>query len=137
MHLPVDLPPFMLLDYARRELSLGMRIVAQTERWIACRAVLGGMAVRNAVLPLEHRRGFEDLDADDGTELARLLAQLLPAYDRLFDVSFPYSMGWHGRGRDHGPHWQLHAHVYPPLLRSAVRKFMVRFRNAGRGATRI
>ena len=36
-------------------------------------------------------------------------------------------MGWHGRGRDHGPHWQLHAHVYPPLLRSAVRKFMVGF----------
>ena len=28
-------------------------------------------------------------------------------------------------GGDH-PHWQLHAHFYPPLLRSAsVRKFMV------------
>jgi UDPglucose--hexose-1-phosphate uridylyltransferase len=37
-------------------------------------------------------------------------------------------MGWHGRGRDHGAHWQLHAHIYPPLLRSAsVRKFMVGF----------
>ena len=37
-------------------------------------------------------------------------------------------MGWHGApfgGGDH-PHWQLHAHFYPPLLRSAtVRKFMV------------
>ncbi len=27
-----------------------------------------------------------------------------------------------------GPHWQLHAHFYPPLLRSAqIRKFMVGF----------
>jgi UDPglucose--hexose-1-phosphate uridylyltransferase len=37
-------------------------------------------------------------------------------------------MGWHGAPTDDGEyrHWQLHAHVYPPLLRSAtVRKFMV------------
>jgi UDPglucose--hexose-1-phosphate uridylyltransferase len=38
-------------------------------------------------------------------------------------------MGWHGQpfAEDaDGAHWQLHAHFYPPLLRSAtVRKFMV------------
>jgi UDPglucose--hexose-1-phosphate uridylyltransferase len=35
-------------------------------------------------------------------------------------------MGWHGRMPELGTHWQLHAHFYPPLLRSAsVRKFMV------------
>jgi UDPglucose--hexose-1-phosphate uridylyltransferase len=35
-------------------------------------------------------------------------------------------MGWHGRGRNQGDYWQLHAHFYPPLLRSAtIRKFMV------------
>lgn len=37
-------------------------------------------------------------------------------------------MGWHGApfdGSEH-PEWQLHGHVYPPLLRSAdVKKFMV------------
>jgi UDPglucose--hexose-1-phosphate uridylyltransferase len=37
-------------------------------------------------------------------------------------------MGWHGApapATDHD-HWQLHAHFYPPLLRSAaVRKHMV------------
>ena len=49
-------------------------------------------------------------------------------YDTLFDVPFPYSMGWHQAPFGNGPtdHWQLHAHFYPPLLRSAtVRKFMV------------
>lgn len=43
-------------------------------------------------------------------------------------TSFPYSMGWHGAPTDDGDNscWQLHAHIYPPLLRSAtVRKFMV------------
>ncbi len=41
---------------------------------------------------------------------------------------FPYSMGWHGApfNGEENAHWQLHAHFYPPLLRSAtVRKFMV------------
>jgi UDPglucose--hexose-1-phosphate uridylyltransferase len=51
-------------------------------------------------------------------------------YDNLFACSFPYSMGWHGApfdANDPAP-WQLHAHFYPPLLRSAtVRKFMVGF----------
>lgn len=49
-------------------------------------------------------------------------------YDNLFEISFPYSMGFHQApcdGHDH-PAWHLHAHFYPPLLRSAtVRKFMV------------
>jgi UDPglucose--hexose-1-phosphate uridylyltransferase len=41
-------------------------------------------------------------------------------------VPFPYSMGWHQApfGSD-ADHWQLHGHVYPPLLRATVRKFMV------------
>jgi UDPglucose--hexose-1-phosphate uridylyltransferase len=53
---------------------------------------------------------------------------VLVRYDNLFETSFPYTMGWHGAptdGNDH-PHWQVHAHFYPPLLRSAtVKKFMV------------
>jgi UDPglucose--hexose-1-phosphate uridylyltransferase len=60
--------------------------------------------------------------------LAALLSELTARYDNLFRCSFPYSMGWHGApyGNCDIAHWQLHAHFYPPLLRSAnVRKFMV------------
>ena len=67
-----------------------------------------------------------------------LLADVLGRYDRSFDHPFPYSMGWHGApaaGFSYG-HWQLHAHFYPPLLRSAtVRKFMVGLRASSRGDT--
>ncbi len=38
------------------------------------------------------------------------------------------TLGWHGApfNGEENQHWQLHAHFYPPLLRSAtVRKFMV------------
>ena len=59
---------------------------------------------------------------------------LLVKYDNLFETSFPYSMGWHGAPTDDGDyvHWQLHAHFYPPLLRSAtVKKFMVGYEMLG------
>jgi UDPglucose--hexose-1-phosphate uridylyltransferase len=69
-----------------------------------------------------------DLDDSERTSLAEILKRLLTRYDNLFEVSFPYSMGWHGAPSGIGDfvHWQLHAHFYPPLLRSAtVKKFMV------------
>ena len=60
--------------------------------------------------------------------LAEALKQVTTRYDNLFEISFPYSMGFHqapSDGQVH-PEWVLHAHFYPPLLRSAtVRKFMV------------
>jgi UDPglucose--hexose-1-phosphate uridylyltransferase len=63
-------------------------------------------------------------------DLACILGEITTRYDNLFECSFPYSMGWHGApfdDRDSAP-WQLHAHFYPPLLRSAtIRKFMVGF----------
>jgi UDPglucose--hexose-1-phosphate uridylyltransferase len=62
--------------------------------------------------------------------LADALKRLLTRYDNLFEIAFPYSMGWHGAPTDAEDytHWQLHAHFYPPLLRSAtVQKFMVGF----------
>ena len=61
-------------------------------------------------------------------DLAEALKQVTTRYDNLFEISFPYSMGFHqapSAGQSH-PEWVLHAHFYPPLLRSAtVRKFMV------------
>jgi UDPglucose--hexose-1-phosphate uridylyltransferase len=72
-------------------------------------------------------RRLPDLDEGRRDELAGTLIELLRAYDRLFDVPFPYSMGWHQapfRGGDER-HWQLHAHFFPPLLDAEKRKFMV------------
>jgi UDPglucose--hexose-1-phosphate uridylyltransferase len=74
-----------------------------------------------------------DLADDERDALSAMLKQILVRYDNLFGTSFPYSMGWHGAPYDDDvAHWQLHAHFYPPLLRSAtVRKFMVGFEMLG------
>ena len=68
------------------------------------------------------------LTASEKHALAAILKDLTTRYDNLFQTAFPYSMGWHGAPSDtaEDQHWQLHAHFYPPLLRSAsVKKFMV------------
>ena len=74
------------------------------------------------------------LNRDQIVQLAEVVKKLTASYDRLFNTPFPYSMGFHQRptdGKDH-PEWHLHAHFFPPLLRSAsVRKFMVGFELLG------
>ena len=74
------------------------------------------------------------LDGAERDGLAEILKRLTTRYDNLFEVSFPYSMGFHQRPTDGAAHreWHFHAHFYPPLLRSAtVRKFMVGFEMLG------
>jgi UDPglucose--hexose-1-phosphate uridylyltransferase len=75
-----------------------------------------------------HVAALTELDGGEATALADILQQVTRKYDALFQVSFPYSMGFHQAPVKDGPYpsWHLHAHYYPPLLRSAtVRKFMV------------
>jgi hypothetical protein len=53
---------------------------------------------------------------------AGILRQTRPPYDNLFEISVPYTMGFHQTPIDSEihPEWHFHAHFYPPLLRSAT-----------------
>jgi UDPglucose--hexose-1-phosphate uridylyltransferase len=86
------------------------------------------------VLPKRPARTLLDLDDAARLGLANIMKRLTTRYDNLFEVSFPYSMGFHQApfdGEEH-PEWLLHLHFYPPLLRSAtVKKFMVGFEMLG------
>ena len=100
----------------------------ETEHWLAVVPYWAAWPFETLLLPKGDVRRMTDLDGAQRAGLAQTLKRLTTRYDNLFETSFPYSMGWHGApfdGREH-PEWRLHAHFYPPLLRSAtVRKFMV------------
>lgn len=118
----------MLLDYARRESASGERVVIEDEHWIAVVPYWAVWPFETLLLPKRDVGRLEDLDAAARDALAEVMSGLLIRYDNLFRCSFPYSMGWHGAPYGGAPavHWTLHAHFYPPLLRSAtVKKFMV------------
>jgi len=123
----------LLVDYAELEADRGERVVVENEHWLAVVPYWAIWPFETLLLPRRHVLRLPDLVEAERQALAGVLKRLLTKYDRLFDTSFPYSMGWHGapgNGSDvqsaQANHWQLHAHYYPPLLRSAtVKKFMV------------
>lgn len=121
----------LLLEVAEREAVQGERVVVLTDRWLAIVPFWASWPFETLLLPRFPVRRMEELDPVDRDDLAAVLRELTTRYDNLFRCSFPYSMGWHGAPYvegDDGEGWQLHAHFYPPLLRSAtVRKFMVGF----------
>ncbi len=120
----------MLLDVVDQEKKAGERVVAETAHWLLVVPFWAVWPFDSLLLPKRPVTRLPELTPEERTALAEIVKDGLGRYDALFDVSFPYSMGWHGAptdGQEH-PHWTLHAHYYPPLLRSAtVRKFMVGF----------
>ena len=117
----------MLRELAEREAG-GPRVVAETPNWLAIVPYWAGWPFETLLLPRFSAQRLPDLTGDQRADLAVALKELTARYDNLFRCSFPYSMGWHNAPFTDGAkdHWQLHAHFYPPLLRSAsVRKFMV------------
>ena len=124
----------LLLDYAEREALLGERVVVATTHWVAVVPFWASWPFETLLLPRFSVQRLTQLDVAQRADLALALKRLTTHYDRLFGCSFPYSMGWHGAPFDDQPAepWQLHAHFYPPLLRSAtVRKFMVGYELLG------
>ena len=121
----------LLGDVADAEMAGGERLVLANAQWIAVVPHWASWPFEVLIVARSPVARLEELGDEARIQLAALLARLLAAYDKLFGVSFPYSMGWHGAPHalgGHTAHWRLHAHFYPPLLRSAgIRKFMVGF----------
>lgn len=117
----------LLVDYLRQEQD-GPRLVDENDDWAVLVPYWAEWPFETIILPKQQTARITDVDKPRSRSLAEVLRTLLIRYDNLFEHPFPYSMGWHGApfdAEDHA-HWQLHAHFYPPLLRSvSVRKFMV------------
>ena len=98
---------------------LDERVVEENEHFVAVVPYWAVWPFETLVAARRVVPSLLDLSDDERHALADVLKRLVRRYDRLFDTRFPYSMGLHQTSH-------LHAHFYPPLLRSAaVRKFMV------------
>ncbi len=120
----------LLCDYTQQEMEKKERTIVENEHWLALTPFWAVWPFEILLLPKRHVLRLSELTEQENIALAAILKIVLTKYDNLFTVSFPYTMGWHGAPLTAGDHscWQLHAHFYPPLLRSAtVKKFMVGF----------
>jgi UDPglucose--hexose-1-phosphate uridylyltransferase len=124
----------LFCDYLARERQLEQRLVFENKHFSALVPFWAIWPFETLVISRRHSLSMSDLSSEERDGLADILKRLTIRYDHLFDTSFPYSMGFHQcptDGQAH-PEWHLHAHFYPPLLRSAtVRKFMVGYEMLG------
>ena len=124
----------LLCDYLSLEAARGERMIVENGAFAAIVPFWAVWPFETIVISKRHVTGLDALDQAARDGLADLLKRLTTHYDNLFETPFPYSMGFHQRPADEAAHdeWHLHAHVYPPLLRSAaVRKFMVGYEMLG------
>ena len=118
----------LLCEYAKLERIGEKRVVEENEHFVTVVPFWAVWPFETMVIARRHLASLNQLTPGERDALADILKRTTARYDRLFDVSFPYSMGFHQRPTDGGAHdeWHLHLHFYPPLLRSAtVRKFLV------------
>jgi UDPglucose--hexose-1-phosphate uridylyltransferase len=120
----------LLLDYVTFERKIKERIVAENKQWVALVPFWAIWPFEIMIIPTQQISKLSECSPTSRNGLVEIMLEVTRRYDRLFDISFPYSMGFHQvpfDGKAH-PEWILHAHYYPPLLRSAtIRKFMVGF----------
>jgi len=124
----------LLCDYLAAERASGDRVIVENEHFTAVVPWWAVWPFETMILSRRHAGLLPELASDERDALADILKRVTSLYDKLFDVSFPYTMGFHQSPVDGAPHpeWHFHAHFYPPLLRSAtVRKFMVGFEMLG------
>jgi len=118
----------LLCDYLKLEEQARTRIVVEDSDFAVLVPFWAVWPYEVLLVSKAHISDMNSLDSSLRHGLADIFQQITVRYDNLFETSFPYSMGFHQAPTDSQPHpeWHLHAHFYPPLLRSAsVRKFMV------------
>ncbi len=124
----------LLGDYLALELTKNERVIAQNDHFVVLVPYWAFWPYETLVVSLRPFARFTDMSAGEIDGLADIIRQITIRYDNLFEVSFPYSAGFHPAptdGQDH-PEWHFHMHFYPPLLRSAtVKKFSVGYEMLG------
>lgn len=124
----------LLGDYLQRELDLDQRVVVENEHFVVVVPYWAFWPFETLLISRRPFARFTDMTAEEKEGLADIIKQITVKYDNVFEVSFPYSAGFHPAptdGNEH-PEWHFHMHFYPPLLRSAtVKKFRVGYEMLG------
>ncbi len=116
----------LVCDMAGKEISAGVRMIAENDSFAAFIPFAARYPYETHIVAKGHRQAFTDFTPDEERHLAEILKQVLAAFDRLFDVSFPYIMSIHQRPSDGGWYGYYHFHIefYPPMRTAKKLKYL-------------
>ncbi|SMO61902.1 UDPglucose--hexose-1-phosphate uridylyltransferase [Fodinibius sediminis] len=124
----------LLGDYLKLEREREERLIVENDYFAVLVPYWAFWPFETLVISRRPFAGFTGMTEEEKDGLADIIKQITVRYDNIFEVSFPYSAGFHPAptdGRKH-PEWHFHLHFYPPLLRSAtVKKFRVGYEMLG------
>ncbi len=124
----------LLSDYLKQELDVNERIIYQNANFVVLVPFWAVWPFETIIVPKKHQGNINQMNDIETFDFADAISKITKAYDRVFEISFPYSSGIHQsptNGKNNS-HWHWHMSFYPPLLRSAtVKKFMVGYERFG------
>lgn len=102
------------------------RVVAENDAFVAFIPFFARYPYELHIYSKRHAQAMTDFDSPEQKLLAEILKQVLTAFDRLFDRSFPYIMAVHQRPSDGGDyaHYHFHIEFYPPMRSAAKLKYL-------------
>lgn len=124
----------LLGDYLELELKEEDRVVAENKDFVVLVPFWAFWPFETLLVSRRPFGRFTDMTEEEKTSLADIIKKITTKYDNIFNISFPYSAGFHPAPTDDKKHpeWHFHMHFYPPLLRSAaIKKFRVGYEMLG------
>lgn len=88
----------LLNDYLTKELKSKERVILLNDFWAILVPYWAYWPFETIILPVKRNiKRIVDLTEEEKRSLAEILKRLQIKYDNLFECSFPYAFGWHGK----------------------------------------
>jgi UDPglucose--hexose-1-phosphate uridylyltransferase len=116
----------LICDIVEKETQFGERIIAQNDSFAAYVPFFARYPYETHISTKRHVQAFTDFSDREERDLAEIMKQVLAAFDRLFDRSFPYIMSIHQRPSDENDYDYFHFHIefYPPMRTANKLKYL-------------
>lgn len=116
----------LLCDIVKKEIDFEKRIVAKNDLFAAYIPFFARYPYEVHITPRRHVQSLAGFSKSEERDLAAILKQILAAYDRLFERSFPYIMVLHQSPCDgeNYDHYHFHIEFYPPMRTAQKLKYL-------------
>lgn len=116
----------LLCDVMAEERRNSERIITENNSFLAIIPFFARWPYETHLYSKRHYQAIDEMSTDEQKDLATILKAVLVAFDKLFDISFPYMMVTHQRPVDGVPYDYYHFHIefYPPLRTANKLKYL-------------
>ncbi|HKY26914.1 MAG TPA: galactose-1-phosphate uridylyltransferase [Pyrinomonadaceae bacterium] len=113
-------------ELTNQELKDGRRVIARNDSFVSVIPFFARWPYETHIYAVRHFQTLLDMSRDEQKQLAEMLKTVLVAFDKLFNISFPYMMVMHQAPTDGNnyDHYHFHIEFYPPLRAANRLKYL-------------